>query len=121
MNHLSAKLLAISLSGLLSLPTGFCCAQKVKLDGQNELSGHCCQATDWTGLIPIKVVKDCCCQEWANTTAMVKPSKHLQFISLTVALPTANLFSDVPQRLQSSALFECEKNSLQSLFCIWRC
>ena len=122
MNGFGPKLLVVCLSGVLSLPAGFCCRAAANHGHVQTVSTRCCRSPEHESPgKAAKPAKSCCCQEWINVAASEKPLKR----TLVLSLPATPASSS--QRLANApgvvlhAFLGAGEHSFQSLYCVWRC
>ena len=121
MNALGAKLLAVSLVGILALPMGYCREQSVASPAAS--ASHCCERSDQHSQIPATATKSCCCQERLTATEATKVRKRAvaespSFLPLTELEPSAH--TGQTALLSTPALPPPGKHCLQATLCVWR-
>ena len=124
MNALVAKLLNISLAGMLVLPFGYCCDQKLTRGPASETAGNCCHTSDQQPQSPVAATKSCCCQERITATQVTKTRKRA-VVTEFPTIGTSVVWNEparigVVARLHSPTLSATGSRSAQTLFCVWR-
>ena len=121
MTNLGTCLLAVWMSGVLTLPVGLCCGGNRHSGCQAESAEHCCRTQDeqaTKGAIPAK--PDCCLKQ-ASATATSTQSE-LQPVGPSVSAFITAVESELKQVLvlHLDSVHVGNGNSLQSLYCVWR-
>jgi len=120
MNALGTKLLAVSLVGILALPTGYCHDQ---IASPASPATHCCQRNDQQSQIPATATMSCCCQERLNPSQATKVRKHSlaefpSFLRGTELNASAQFGRTV--YLSMPVPLPLFKHSVQATLCVWR-